>query len=76
MRATPLVAGAGLVAGAAVIPVGITTELAEPRGIWGVFGPLIGWSFIGAGLYAARRPPSRRFGVLLVITGSPGSSGS
>jgi signal transduction histidine kinase len=69
MRATPLVAGAGLVAGAAVIPVGLTTELAEPRGIWAVFGPLIGWSFIGAGLYAARRPPSHRFGVLLVITG-------
>jgi signal transduction histidine kinase len=69
MRATPLVAGAGVVAGVAVIPVGIATELAEPRGIWAVFGPLIGWSFIGAGLYAARRPPSRRFGVLLVITG-------
>jgi signal transduction histidine kinase len=69
MRATPLVAGAGLLAGVAVIPVGITTELAEPRGNWAVFGPLIGWSFIGAGLYAARRPPSHRFGVLLVITG-------
>jgi signal transduction histidine kinase len=69
MRATPLVAGAGLAAGVAVIPVGLTTDLAEPHGIWAVFGPLIGWSFIGAGLYAARRPPSRRFGVLLVITG-------
>jgi signal transduction histidine kinase len=69
MRATPLVAGAGLAAGVAVIPVGISTDLAEPHGIWAVFGPLIGWSFIGGGLYAARRPPSRRFGVLLVITG-------
>jgi hypothetical protein len=49
MRATPLVAGAGLVVGVAVIPVGINTELAEPRGIWAVFGPLIGWSFIGGG---------------------------
>jgi signal transduction histidine kinase len=69
MRAAPLVATAGVVAGLAVIPVGAGSELAEPRGIWAVFGPLIGWSFIGAGLYAARRPPSRRFGVLLVIVG-------
>ena len=34
-----------------------------------MFGPLIGWSFIAAGLSAWLRPPSRRFGTLLVVTG-------
>jgi signal transduction histidine kinase len=67
--AVPLIAGAALVMGLIVIPVGATTDLAEPHGIWAVFGPLIGWIFVGAGLYAMVRPPSRRFGELMVATG-------
>jgi signal transduction histidine kinase len=63
------VAAAGLVAGLPLIPIGLSTDDVQPRGIWAVFGPLIGWSFIGAGLYAMARPPSRRFGVLMVATG-------
>ena len=64
-----LVAGAALAMGLAVIPVGLADELHEPRGIWAIAGPTIGWSFIGVGLYAAVRPPNRRFGVLMIATG-------
>jgi hypothetical protein len=63
------VAAAGFVAGLPLIPIGVSSDDVEPRGIWAVFGPLIGWSFIGAGLYALARPPSRRFGELMVATG-------
>ena len=68
-RAALAVAAAGLAAGLALIPIGLSSDDVEPHGIWAVFGPLIGWSFIGAGLYAVARPPSRRFGELLVVTG-------
>src|SRR5688572_30910156 len=68
-RATLGVAAAGVLAGVALIPVGLATDHVQPRGVWAVFGPLIGWSFIGAGLYAVARPPSHRFGKLLVATG-------
>ena len=52
-----------------MIPVGLADQYHDPRGIWAVMGPLIGWSFVGVGLYAARRPASRSFGVLMVVTG-------
>jgi signal transduction histidine kinase len=68
-RAALGIAAAGLVAGLALIPIGLASDDVEPRGIWAVFGPVIGWSFIAAGLYAMARPPSRRFGVLMVSTG-------
>ena len=68
-RRALIVAGAAFVMGLAVIPVGLADKFHDPRGIWAVMGPLIGWSFVGVGLYAARRPPSRRFGVLMVVTG-------
>jgi signal transduction histidine kinase len=64
-----LVAGAALVIGLAGIPVGLADELHEPRGIWAVAGPLIGWSFVGVGLYAMLRTPTRSFGGLLVAIG-------
>jgi hypothetical protein len=68
-RAAFGVAAAGALAGLPLIPIGLSSDDVEPRGIWAVFGPLIGWSFIGAGLYAVARPPSRRFGELMVATG-------
>ena len=36
---------------------------------WAVFGPVVGWSFVGTGLYAWRRRPESRFGSLMVLTG-------
>jgi signal transduction histidine kinase len=68
-RAVPGLAAAGLAVGLPLVPIGLATDDVAPAGIWAVFGPLIGWSFIGAGLYALARPPSRRFGTLMVATG-------
>jgi signal transduction histidine kinase len=36
---------------------------------WALFGPAVGWSFIGTGLYAARRRPESRTGELMVLFG-------
>ena len=68
-RAVAGVAAAGFAAGLALIPIGLSADGVEPAGIWAVLGPLVGWSFIGAGLYALARPPSHRFGALMVLTG-------
>jgi hypothetical protein len=40
-RASRGVAAAGLVAGLPLIPIGLSSDDVEPRGIWAVFGPLI-----------------------------------
>ena len=68
VRAAGAVAAAGLLCGLAMVLVALVSPLGGSA-IWAVFGPLIGWSFIGAGLFAWLRPPSRRFGALLLITG-------
>ena len=34
-----------------------------------MFGPAVGWSFVGSGLYAARHRPESRIGVLMVLLG-------
>ncbi len=34
-----------------------------------MFGPLVGWCFIGTGLYAQRRRPESRAGTLMVVLG-------
>ena len=41
----------------------------RPRRVWAVFGPLVGWSFVGTGLYAWRRRPESRFGALMTLLG-------
>ena len=43
-------------------------HLPDPA-VWAVFGPVVGWSFVGTGLYAWRRRPESRFGFLMVLTG-------
>ena len=37
--------------------------------MWAIFGPAVGWSFIGTGLYAWRRRPESRIGALMVLLG-------
>ena len=37
--------------------------------VWAMFGPAVGWSFVGTGLYAARRRPESRTGELMVLLG-------
>ena len=55
---------AGLVDGALVLSSDHFTDRE-----WALFGPLIGWSFIGTGRYASRRRPESQFGVLMVVLG-------
>lgn len=39
------------------------------KAVWAVFGPAVGWSFIGTGLYAWRRRPESRIGALMILLG-------
>ncbi len=41
----------------------------EPAVVWAVFGPLVGWSFIAAGVYAWRIRPRYRTGELMILLG-------
>jgi len=60
---------AALVAGIAVsVPV-FTSDRADDPIRTGVLTVVIGWSFIGAGLVAARRLPENRTGAVLMATG-------
>jgi signal transduction histidine kinase len=65
-RAVTVVA---LLAGAGVIALQLASEDRDPRVVWAVFAPAVGWNFIGTGLYAWRRRPESRTGVLMVILG-------
>jgi signal transduction histidine kinase len=58
----------GLILGLALIPTIITSDQARPA-LFAVIAPLIGWSFIGTGLFAWWRRPQNRFGALLVAVG-------
>jgi signal transduction histidine kinase len=56
-------------AGLGVAWVQLTSSHQEVRTLWAVFGPAVGWSFIGTGLYAWARFPESRIGVLMVLLG-------
>jgi len=66
MRAIGL---AALAAGAGAIAVALTSDHQDAKAAWAVFGPVVGWSFIGTGLYAWRRRPESRIGALMVLLG-------
>jgi signal transduction histidine kinase len=63
------VIAAALVAGAVVVAVELTSDHRDARVVWAVFGPAVGWSFIGTGLYVTRRRPEARIGVLMILLG-------
>ena len=67
-RSRALVVAALLCGGAAATLV-LTSDHLEAKPVWAVFGPVVGWSFIGTGLYAARRRPESRTGDLMVLFG-------
>jgi signal transduction histidine kinase len=66
MRAVVL---AALACGAAVVALLLTSERQDAQTAWAVFGPIVGWSFIGVGLYAWRRRPESGTGRLMVLLG-------
>jgi signal transduction histidine kinase len=60
---------AGLAAGAGVVAVVLVSDHQESKAVWAAFGPAVGWSFIGTGLYTWRRRPETRIGALMVVLG-------
>jgi signal transduction histidine kinase len=58
-----------LACGAAVAALRLSSDHQDARVVWAVFGPLVGWSFVGTGLYAWRRRPHSRTGALMVLLG-------
>jgi signal transduction histidine kinase len=67
--ATAAIAAAALVAAAGGALLDGTSDHLEHHMVKTVFGPLVGLSFVGTGLYAWRRRPESRFGVLMVLLG-------
>ena len=66
MRAVVL---AALVCGAAVVALMLSSDHQDSKTAWAIFGPVVGWSFIGVGLFAWRRRPDSGTGELMVILG-------
>ncbi len=60
---------AALAAGGGVIALVLVSDWQDAKAVWAIFGPAVGWSFIGTGLYAWRRRPETRTGALMVLLG-------
>ena len=63
-----VIAAAAVLAGLADAALVLSSDHFTDR-IWAVFGPVVGWSFIGTGMYARRRRPESRFGDLMIVLG-------
>src|ERR671915_1160885 len=68
-RALALVAIEGIVVGLVALAILLSSDHAEKPGLSAALGLFLGWSFIGAGLYAWWRRPDNRFGVLMTAVG-------
>jgi signal transduction histidine kinase len=64
-----VIAAAAVAAGALVVVVVLASDHQDAKPVWAVFGPVVGLSFIGTGLYAWRRQPESRTGALMVLLG-------
>src|SRR6185436_7432036 len=60
---------AGFIAGAVPLVLGLSAPDINSPELTAVFGPLVGWSFIGTGLFAWYRRPDNRFGPLMTAVG-------
>jgi signal transduction histidine kinase len=60
---------AALAAGGGVIAVQLSSDHKDAEVVWAIFGPAVGWSFIGTGLYAWRLRPQSRTGALMILLG-------
>jgi signal transduction histidine kinase len=68
-RRTLAIAAAALLCGVGDVLLVLGSEHFPDPDVWAVFGPVVGWSFVGTGLYAWRRRPKSRFGLLMVLVG-------
>jgi signal transduction histidine kinase len=60
---------AALLCGAGTAMLASATNHEDAKLVWAVFGSVVGWSFIGTGLYAWWRRPESRVGALMVLLG-------
>jgi signal transduction histidine kinase len=58
-----------LAAGAGIVALELVSQHREAKTVWAIFGPAVGWSFVGTGLYAWWRRPDSRIGLLMVALG-------
>ncbi|HJV14131.1 MAG TPA: sensor histidine kinase [Propionibacteriaceae bacterium] len=63
------VIAAGFVAGAVPLILAINSPGGPHRAVIAAIGPVIGWAFIGTGLYAWARRPANRVGPLMIAVG-------
>jgi signal transduction histidine kinase len=68
-RALLALGAVGLVAGAVPLALALANEGGHQRELIAVFGPLIGWAFIGTGIFAWLRRPENNFGALMTAIG-------
>src|SRR5688572_24930670 len=68
-RRTLAIAAAALLCGVGDVLLVLSSEHFSDPGVWAVFGPVVGWSFVGTGLYAWRRRPDSRLGLLMTLAG-------
>jgi signal transduction histidine kinase len=68
-RALALVAVEGIVVGLVALAIVLSSDHVDSRGANAALGLFLGWSFIGAGLFAWWRRPDNRFGVLMTAVG-------
>jgi signal transduction histidine kinase len=68
-RALWALAGAGFVLGLAAAALILTNDELEVRGAWAAGWLVVGWGFVGVGLFAWRRRPDNRVGMLMAATG-------
>jgi signal transduction histidine kinase len=69
VQRSAVIAAAALLAGLGASALILTSDHFADAPVWAVFGPVVGWSFAGTGLYAWRRRPESRFGVLMIVLG-------
>jgi signal transduction histidine kinase len=68
-RRTGLITAAALACGVLAPVVFLESDHLEAKTVWAVLGPLVGWSFIGTGLYTERRRPESHVGTLMIYFG-------
>jgi len=68
-RRTLFIAVAALVCGIGAALVALSSDEVGSNVAWAIAGPVVGWSAVGTGLYAWRRRPENRTGLLMVLLG-------
>jgi signal transduction histidine kinase len=68
-RALIALGALGFLAGAVPLAAALATETGHQRELIAITGPLIGWAFIGTGIFAWLREPENRLGALMTAVG-------